>query len=118
MDFENISSFKEVIDSLTAIEDKIYERGMLVSLTDDPEATLSIRFESYLSESSNEAEPLVVIRISSNLGEGFVDGQLDRIADYVNEKIDDCQANWPPEARAAYQESFGQIILFNGKQVY
>jgi len=106
----------EVREDIQAIEDKLYERGMLVSATGDHDAQVSISFEEW-GEDGDRGLYWVISITSENSNDGDED-EGERISDYVSEKIDEISENWPSSSKALIEDSSGAVVLLNGSILY
>lgn len=112
MAIEDIMKQKMFADYIQQVEDKVLERGMLVSATGNSEADVTISYETY-----NDG-PHVVIRINSEGSSVTDEDQLERISDYVNEKLAEGHHLLDPSLVEEAEGIWGQSILLNGEEVY
>lgn len=116
MNFKDAARDESVIGLLRRIEDKLYERGFLVTTTGDPESDVVIAFESIMDR--GEEVPALIIAITSNAPITSNDANWEGISDYVNEKYLDLQNELSDAAQKALEESCGQYVTLNGMIVY
>lgn len=116
LDYIKTLQSDELTERIFEIEDKLYERGFLVSAIGDSEAEVHIAFEIYNDQ--GEDNPYVVIRILSEKYSYKNLDKLEEISDYVNEKIGDALEGMPAELLEASSSVAGQIILLNGRKIY
>jgi hypothetical protein len=103
---------EEVSSALRSIEDKLDERGMLVSATGCGDPFVEISYEKW---KSNET---LVIKITCDEGSpNEEEDSYEGISDYVNEKVAELREEWPAEIRETLEEVYDQMVLLNGKPV-
>lgn len=105
-----------VREDIQSIEDKLYERGFLVSATGDQEADVSISFGEW--GEGGERGFYWIIAITSDVSDEGDDEKWEELSDYVNDKLSDFADEWPGSVTSFMEDSFGTIILLNGNQVY
>jgi hypothetical protein len=116
MDFQEAARDGSVIDLLRRIEDKLHERGFLVTATGDTESDVTIAFKSIVDQGENV--PALVIAITSNAPTASDDVDWESISDYVSEKYLDLRNELFEAVQRALEESCGQYVAFNGRIVY
>lgn len=115
-DFSAAALDDDVLNDLKNIEDKIRERGFIVTATGDPEADISIRYEDFGDE-CGESGHFLCIRIIAE-GARFEGARgFEFIVSYVNEKISFFGSRWSGDVRAALQDVRGLIVFLNGKNI-
>lgn len=116
MNFIEAAENDQVADLLQSIEDKLRERGLLVTATGDNESDVTISFKSILHQ--GEEGPYLVISISSS-AHGNADSDVwEEISDYVNEKYSDARESLPDDVQSALDDIYGQVVIVNGMTVY
>lgn len=116
MNVLNVLDNEEFSSRVAAIEEKLYERGFLVSAIGDSEAEVQIGYEMY--EEDGEEGPYVVIRIVSEDVQYEDEEKFEEISDFVNEKLNDALDGMPEDLRNAAYDVYGQVVLLNGRKVY
>jgi hypothetical protein len=116
MNFAQAASDESVIDALQSIENKLYERGVLVTVTGDAGSDVTIAFKEVLHQ--GESVPALVIAISVNESALLDEPDWEGLSDYVNEEFRHLRAGIRTDALAALQESCGQYVTLNGRVVY
>jgi len=115
--FTDLNTVEEVLETFVAIEDKICERGFLVTLTEDLEAEISIRCE--VLENDEDKEPVLAIRIESEECNEIDSEGAESLADFIGEKVHDCFEDWPEDIVEEYLEMMcGYAVLINGNRAY
>jgi ribosomal protein L40E len=105
-----------VREDIQSIEDKLYERGILVSATGDQEADVSISFGEW--GEVGQRGFYWIIAITSNVSDKSGDGKWEELFEYVNEKLSDFEDEWPESVTSLVEDSFGTVVLLNGNRVY
>ena len=120
VEFKQVANNDIVKNGLEDIEDKLMERGFIVSATGDSEADVSLRYEEY--EDKGEIGEYLVIHITSNNAEKEDKDNFEKISNYVSEKVSDMIDGLPSDIKPNLEDSllniFGQIVLLNGRKVY
>mgnify|MGYP000910491940 CR=1 FL=1 len=112
MDFLAAAKQTKVIKTLRSIEDKLDERGLIISATECEAPDVTIRYEHY-----NDEECLLIKISCKELPIEDEDG-YERISDYVGSKINDLSCQWAKEVKKPLLNSYGIIVLLNGEKVY
>ena len=112
MAIENIMQNEGFVGYIQQIEDKLLERGMLVSAVGDSEADVTIGYETY------DDGPHVIIRITAENATAKDEDQFERISDFVNEKLSDGHHLLPSNLVEEAEGIWGQCIFLNGEKVY
>mgnify|MGYP001231794965 CR=1 FL=1 len=106
-------------DVLEAIEDKLYERGKLVTLTGDSESEVSIVYEwtGCDDHPDDEEGPYLIIRINAeNPKETEI---AEEICDYVNEKVNELLEGLDSsEDVEVLKDLIGEQVILNGRLIY
>jgi hypothetical protein len=112
MNFGAAAFDESVVDVLRCIEDKLYETGMLVTATNDPESEVTIAFKKIVV--GGEEICALVVSVNANLSSGL--GRLDwaSICRYVIEKYSTLQDDLPEEVREPLLDSLGPVVFLNG----
>jgi hypothetical protein len=105
-----------VREDIQLIEDKLYERGFLVSATGSQQAEVSISFGEW--GEGDDRGLYWIIAITSDISKQVDDEKFEEISDYVSGKISDFSDEWPESVNNFIEDSFGQVVLLNGKLVY
>lgn len=109
-------ALEAVRDEIDSIEDKLYERGMLVAATGDPDPEVRITFEEW--GAGGERGCYWVISITAEEPDEIDEDEFEDISDYVGLKIDEMSQHWSDEVSDAFSDCFGYVVLLNGSQVY
>jgi hypothetical protein len=120
VEFKQVANNDIVKNGLEDIEDKLMERGFIVSATGDSDADVSLHYEEY--EDKGEIGEYLVIHITSNNAEKEDEDKFEEISDYVSEKVSDMIDGLPSDIKPNLEDPlldiFGQIVLLNGRKVY
>lgn len=116
MDFTSAAAMDDVRDCLMSIEDKIYERGTLVTLTKDNEAEVTISYEMF--DVGFGLAKCLLIRIESEVGNRPSEDAAEGLCDYVMCKMSDMMELLEDGVREALDDLYVALVLFNGKVVY
>ena len=108
--------FESVRDDIDAIEDKLYERGLLVASTGDTDAEVRITFDEW--GSGGERGLYCIIAITAESSDEIDDAHFEEISDYVGSKIAEVSEFWGSNVREVLSESLGEVVLLNGAQIY
>lgn len=111
MDFREAAQHEDVVDLLQRIEDKILERGLLVSATGDSEIDITISFNSIPVGGS--IAPCLIIDITTTRNVDEASASYCRLRDYVLEKYGELSDSLPQDAFDALDGSFGPILRVN-----
>jgi len=116
MDFSSAASDPSVLDLLRGIEDKLYERGVIVTVTGDSESDVTIAFKVLTVRS--EQVPALVVAVTTVEAGGLGEIDWEGLSDYVNDEY--LQLRWllRREVSNALEGSCGQYVTLNGKVVY
>lgn len=116
MDFSSAACDVSVLDVLGAIEDKLYERGILVTVTGDPESDVTISFKAIGVR--NEQVRALVVSVTSVEARGLDESDWEGLSDYVNDEYLRLRAQLRKEVLEALEQSCGQYVTLNGRVVY
>lgn len=111
MDFREAAQHEDIVDLLRRIEDKIRERGLLVSTTRDSESDITISFNSIPVRGS--IAPCLIIDITTTLAVDEASASYRRLRDYVLEKYGELSTSLPQGVVDALDGSFGPILRVN-----
>jgi hypothetical protein len=112
MNYREAAIDESAIGVLRSIEDKLYETGMLVTATNDPESEVTIAFKEIVI--GGEEIHALVISVGANVPS--TSGRLDweAIRHYVIEKYSTLQDELPEGVREALLDSLGPVVFLNG----
>lgn len=114
MNFREAAADDSVVDVLRSIEDKLYETGMLVSATDDPESDVTIAFKEIVV--GGKEIPALVISVCANVPSGAGEFDWEAVRHYVIEKYSTLQDELPGDVREPLLDSLGPVVFLNGKR--
>lgn len=116
MEFSSAIGDASVLDVLRSIEDKLYERGVLVTVTGDSESDVTISFKVIAARS--EQVPALVVAVTAVETQRLDEADWEGLSDYVNDEYLRLRAQLRGEVLDALDESCGQYVTLNGKVVY
>lgn len=111
MDFREAAKHEDVVDLLQQIEDKILERGLLVSATRDSESDITLSFDAIPVGGS--IAPCLIIDITTSRDVNEAGAPYRRLRDYVLEKYGELSASLPRGVVDALDGSCGPILRVN-----
>lgn len=112
MDRMRAAADASVVEMLRAIEDKLYETGLLVTATGDPESDVTLAFEEV------EVSGCTVFALTVQVG-APPDSDLARpgwsaLRQYVAEKFSMLQSGLPEDVRELLLDGRGPLVVLNG----
>jgi hypothetical protein len=116
MDFNSAANDISTLDVLRSIEDKLYERGLLVMITGDSEGEVTINFTTITL--SEEEIPALLISVVAAESDVTDKADWEGLSDYVNDEYLGLRPLLRRDVLAALDESCGQYVTFNGRFVY
>lgn len=118
--FLSAAKNSDVLEVLQSIEDKILERGLLVSLTGDSESEITIKYEWIAEPGSDDEEEAgwLVVRVNANVKDDPDEDDLEGFRDYISEKLSDEISSLEEEVQEKLEDCVGEMILINGEKVY
>lgn len=116
MEFSSAIGDASVLDVLRSIEDKLYERGVLVTVTGDSESDVTISFKVIAVRS--EQVPALVVAVTAVETQRLDEADWEVLSDYVNDEYLRLRAQLRGEVLDALEESCSQYVTLNGKVVY
>jgi hypothetical protein len=114
MEFKEAAADDSVVDVLRSIEDKLYETGMLVSATDDPDSDVTIAFREIVV--GGKQTPALVISVSASVPSDLGGCDWDAVRHYVIEKYSTLQDELPEDVREPLLDSLGPVVFLNGQR--
>jgi len=103
----------EVDDILRGIEDKLYETGLLVTATGDPESDVTLRFAEHVID--GEEVQALEISICSESPDIHTRFSSDELSSYVLGKLSDFQADISNDSGESPLLMVTPVVLLNGK---
>ncbi len=119
--FLSAAKNSDVLEVLQSIEDKILERGLLVSLTGDSESEITIKYEWIAEPGSDDDEEeagWLVVRVNANVKDDPDEDDLEGFRDYISEKLSDEISSLEEEVQEKLADYVGEMIFINGEKVY
>lgn len=115
MNFSEAAADASVIDALRCIEDKLYERGDLITATGDSECQVTIAFMT-ITFRGEEVAALVIALTGHVEAGGSADWEA--LSDGVGGELLQARSSLRPDVLAALDDSCGQFVTLNGAVVY
>ncbi|MBU6249068.1 MAG: hypothetical protein KGN77_15060 [Xanthomonadaceae bacterium] len=109
--FREAAQHEDVVDLLHQIEDKILERGLLVSATRDSESDITLSFDAIPIRGS--IVPCLIIDIITGRDVNEAGASYRRLRDYVLEKYGELSAGLPRGVADVLDGSSGPILRVN-----
>lgn len=109
--FREAAQHEDVVDLLHQIEDKILERGLLVSATRDSESDITLSFDAIPVRGS--IVPCLIIDITTGRDVNEASATYRRLRDYVLEKYGELSASLPRSVVEALDDSLGPVLRVN-----
>jgi hypothetical protein len=109
------ASDEQVIDLLRAIEDKVYETGLLVSATGNPEADVTIAFRQVII--SGKTIVALVVQVTTDQPFESAGSRWDPLRHFVVEKYASLQCALPTRIRECLLDCPGPLVFVNGTRV-
>lgn len=116
MNFSEASHHAAVLEVLRSIEDKIYERGVLVTVTGDSESDVTISFKVVTTR--GEEVPALMIAVTAVASRNLERADWESLSDYINDEYLQVRPLLGKEVLAGLDESCGQYVTLNGQVVY
>ena len=116
MKFKDAAKNDDVVEALESIEDKLYERGFLVSATGDNQCNVYIQFKTF-SFNDGEGQYLVIAIDSEEPSKEDFD-KFREILNYVVDKFSDLSVSLPKAVLKALEERNGELVTLNGNVVF
>lgn len=113
MDFKEAAANEAVVDVLRCIEDKLYETGMLVTVTDDPESQVTIAFKVIVVR--GEESPALVISVNANVSTSSCRLDWEGVRGYVINKFSTLQDELTEDVRELLLDCRGPVVFLNGE---
>ncbi|HET6804986.1 MAG TPA: hypothetical protein VFH59_06015 [Frateuria sp.] len=114
-DLTKAAASEAVTDVLRAIEDKLYESGLLVSATDDPEAEVTIAFRNVAV--GGETVVALVIWVATGKPLDPAGPDWEPLRHYVLGKFASLQGALPGGLRERLLDCPGPLVFVNGASV-
>lgn len=112
MQFNEAAISESVVNVFHRIEDKLYESGMLVTATGDPESEVTIAFKEVVV-GAKEIHALVIF-VDANVPSTLRHLDWKAIRHYVIEKYSTLQDELPEDVRQPLLDSLGPVVFLNG----
>lgn len=109
--FREAAQHEDVVDLLQQIEDKILERGLLVSATRDSESDITLSFDAIPVRGL--IVPCLIIDITTGRDVNEASASYRRLRDYVLEKYGELSASLPRGVADVLDGSSGPILRVN-----
>lgn len=109
------ASDEQVIDLLRAIEDKVYETGLLVSATGNPEADVTIAFRQVII--SEKTIVALVVQVTTDQPFESAGSQWAPLRHFVVEKYASLQYALPEPIRERLLDCPGPLVFVNGARI-
>lgn len=116
MKFKDAAKNDDVVEALQSIEDKLYERGFLVSATGDSECNVTIQFKT-LSFNDEEGQYLVIAIDSEEPSKEDFD-KFREILYYVVSQFSGLSVSLPKAVLKALEDRTGELVTLNGNVVF
>ena len=116
MKFKDAAKNDDVVEALESIENKLYERGFLVSATGDNQCNVYIQFKTF-SFNDKEGQYLVIAIDSEEPSKEDYD-KFREILNYVVDKFSDFEDSLPKAVLKALEERNGELVTLNGNVVF
>lgn len=114
-DVLHAASDEQVIDLLRAIENKLYETGLLASVTGNPEADVTIAFRQMAI--SGKAVVALVAEVATDQPFNATSSHWDPLRHFVVEKYASLQGVLPEPPRERLLDCPGPLVLVNGTRI-
>lgn len=115
MDILSAASHEQVVDMLHAIEDKLYETGVLVSATGDSEADATIAFREVRIQ--GKVVVALVVDVATGLPVRPTRSHWTPFRNYVLEKYATLQQALPTAIREGLLDCPGPLLRVNGRRL-
>ncbi|MEO5831344.1 MAG: hypothetical protein ABIQ36_12340, partial [Rhodanobacter sp.] len=116
MNFEAAAKDESVIYLLRCMEDKLLQRGFLVSATGDSDCDVTISFKTVSHQ--GEYKPFLMIAIDTERSLRSRDADWSGICDYVIEMWFGSRTSLPSELQELLGDVYGPMVTVNGEAAY
>lgn len=115
IDVMRAASDEQVVDLLLAIEDKLYETGLLVSVAGNPEADVTIAFRQVIV--SGKTVVALVAEVATDQPYNSASSHWDPLRHFIVEKYASLQRALPGPVRERLLDCPGPLVLVNGTRI-